>query len=170
MFRKLVCLLAICFLSSLSNSVGFSQEYYETVPTVSVANSYQPYAFESFPTESFSVQSYPTQTYPTQTYSAPSYPVEQYVAPVEISAPSSGYSSAGTASQIYVPGYGMMEHIINPNYGYSGPGDMRTHLWNDHANDLKANGVSRAQLDSMSMASVQKWHNFFHGTEGRPSQ
>jgi len=165
MFRSFVCLLVTCFFSSLSSSVAFSQGYYETIPTVWLADSYQPYSFESLPTESFSVLSYPPQS-----YSVPSYPAVQYAAPVDISAQSSGYSSAGTPSQIYVPGYGVMEHIINPNYGYSGPGDMRTHLWKDHASDLQANGVSLAKLKSMSMESVQKWHNFFHGTEGRPSQ
>ena len=65
-------------------------------------------------------------------------------------------------------GQDVMEHVFNPNYGYSGPGDMRTHLWKDHGDDLKANGVSKNQLMSMSTETVQKWHNFFHGTEGRP--
>jgi hypothetical protein len=61
-----------------------------------------------------------------------------------------------------------MEAIISPDYGYEGPGDMRTHLWEHHGDDLKANGVSKSQLDAMSMETVQKWHNFFHGSEGRP--
>ena len=164
MFHKLVFLLVICFFSSLCVSQGFSQEFYQTLPTYSAPVSYQPYSVESYP-----VQGYPVQSFPVQDYSVQSLPVEQYAAPA-VTSQLPAYGSAGTSSQVYVPGYGMMEHVINPNYGYSGPGDMRTHLWKDHANDLKANGVSRAQLDSMPMTSVQKWHNFFHGTEGRPSQ
>lgn len=89
-----------------------------------------------------------------------------------------GYVQGGYVQDSYVQdsyvqggvsqGQDVMEHVFNPNYGYSGPGDMRTHLWKDHGDDLKANGVSKNQLMSMSTETVQKWHNFFHGTEGRP--
>ena len=60
---------------------------------------------------------------------------------------------------------------FGPNdVGYIGPGDMRTHLWNDHSSDLLANGITNATLMSMPMAKVQKWHNFFHGTEDQPAK
>ena len=76
-----------------------------------------------------------------------------------------GYAQGG-----FIQGEAPMEHIISPDYGYKGPGDMRTHLWKDHGEDLKANGVSKDQLEAMSMETVQKWHNFFHGTQGRPQE
>lgn len=59
--------------------------------------------------------------------------------------------------------------IHSKDIGYMGPGDMRTHLWEHHASDLQANGISQAALMSMPMPTVQKWHNYFHGTEGAPS-
>ena len=52
--------------------------------------------------------------------------------------------------------------------GYEGPGDMRNHLWNDHKEDLGKEGIDQDTLMSMPMQKVQKWHNFFHGTEGKP--
>lgn len=183
MFRILICLSVIC-LFSLSSSQGFSQEFYQSLPTYSAPISYQPYSVQSFPVETYASQSYPVQSYPVQSlpvqsYSAQSYSVQssslqsfpvQYSTPVAASTQLPAYSSAGTQIQNYASGQGMMDHIIDPNYGYAGPGDMRTHLWNDHASDLRANGVSRDRLNSMSMATVQKWHNFFHGAQGRPSQ
>lgn len=59
--------------------------------------------------------------------------------------------------------------IHSKDVGYLGPGDMRTHLWKHHASDLQANGISEAALASMPMPIVQKWHNYFHGTEAAPS-
>jgi len=58
---------------------------------------------------------------------------------------------------------------ISKDVGYAGPGDMRTHLWKGHSADLQANGISKDALMSMPMATVQQWHNYFHGTEGAPN-
>ena len=58
--------------------------------------------------------------------------------------------------------------IYSKDIGYKGPGDMRTHLWKDHSADLQRNGISHAKLMAMPMPLVQKWHNFFHGSEGSP--
>ena len=149
------CLSTICLFSS----VGFSQEFYQPHVTYS-----QPFAY--------------------QEYSTP-YMSDQALAYNEISTPVVAYDSLGVPTETYgsmdgtfiqgtviqepvVQDYGMTDLVISPNYGYEGPGDMRTHLWNDHGDELKANGVSEEQLNSMSMETVQKWHNFFHGTEGRP--
>ena len=56
-----------------------------------------------------------------------------------------------------------------PNdFGYMGPGDMRTHLWNSHAKELIANGITEYTLMAMAQTEVQKWHNHFHGVEGSP--
>ena len=60
--------------------------------------------------------------------------------------------------------------LISPDYAYDGPGDMRTHLWNDHKNEMMSHGFSQAQVEAMSLQSAQKWHNFFHGTGGLPSK
>lgn len=54
------------------------------------------------------------------------------------------------------------------DYGYLGPGDMRTHLWNGHANELIENGITENKLMAMTVPEVQKWHNYFHGAEGSP--
>jgi len=57
----------------------------------------------------------------------------------------------------------------NPtDIGYLGPGDMRTHLWNDHSNELIDNGITEHKLMAMKVAEVQKWHNHFHGVGGSP--
>ncbi len=58
--------------------------------------------------------------------------------------------------------------IFLKDVGYNGPGDMRTHLWRDHSSDLEENGISHETLMSMPIESVQKWHNYFHGTEHAP--
>ena len=56
-----------------------------------------------------------------------------------------------------------------PNdYGYMGPGDMRTHLWNGHSKELIENGITEYKLMAMAVPEVQKWHNHFHGVEGSP--
>ena len=52
--------------------------------------------------------------------------------------------------------------------GYLGPGDMRTHLWNGHSEELIDNGITENKLMAMTAAEVQKWHNHFHGVEGSP--
>jgi hypothetical protein len=78
------------------------------------------------------------------------------------------YSGAAT-----IDGYGQFagpDVIVSPDYGYSGPGDMRTHLWNDHQGEMSANGWTQAQVETMSLATAQKWHNYFHGTQGLPSE
>ena len=54
------------------------------------------------------------------------------------------------------------------DFGYLGPGDMRTHLWNAHANELIENGITEHKLMAMTVPEVQKWHNYFHGVEGSP--
>lgn len=59
--------------------------------------------------------------------------------------------------------------IFLKDVGYDGPGDMRTHLWKDHSSDLQGNGISHETLMSMPLESVQKWHNYFHGTEAAPA-
>ena len=54
------------------------------------------------------------------------------------------------------------------DYGYKGPGDMRTHLWNAHSSELIANGITENRIMAMTVPEVQQWHNFFHGVEGSP--
>ena len=54
------------------------------------------------------------------------------------------------------------------DYGYAGPGDMRTHLWNAHSKELIKNGITENKLMAMAVPEVQKWHNHFHGVEGSP--
>ena len=54
------------------------------------------------------------------------------------------------------------------DFGYLGPGDMRTHLWNAHSKELIDNGITEFKLMAMTVPEVQKWHNFFHGVEGSP--
>jgi len=54
------------------------------------------------------------------------------------------------------------------DFGYLGPGDMRTHLWNGHASELINSGITENKLMAMTVAEVQKWHNHFHGAEGSP--
>ena len=66
--------------------------------------------------------------------------------------------------------FGGLPVIVDPNYGYKGPGDMRTHLWNDHHSEMSDNGFTEAQVLSMSLDTAQKWHNYFHGTQGLPSE
>ena len=152
------------------------------------------YPAESYPTETYSVGSYPIESYLIETLSSVSseiYPTQ--VLPAEaytVEGAQFNFSDANATGAL--PVYEFSEgqtmgqpeivgeiqgavisesggiHIISPCYGYSGPGDMRTHLWNDHADDLKANGISEEQLNSMPMETVQKWHNFFHGTQGKP--
>jgi hypothetical protein len=60
-----------------------------------------------------------------------------------------------------MPGVG----LVDPNVGYAGPGDLRTHLWNDHSTDLQAIGISYNQLYAVSMDQIQQWHNQFHAAE-----
>ena len=54
------------------------------------------------------------------------------------------------------------------DYGYLGPGDMRTHLWNAHSQELIANGITEYKIMAMTVPEVQQWHNYFHGVEGSP--
>ena len=125
MFRTQVCFSTICLLSS----VGFSQEFYQ--PYVSYS---QPYAYH---------------TYSDQ------YVPNQFSTSSVISTPVFAYDSLGVSTQSYsdiggivvqasayqapvIQGQGATGLIIDPNYGYAGPGDMRTHLWNDHKSDLQA--------------------------------
>ena len=54
------------------------------------------------------------------------------------------------------------------DFGYLGPGDMRTHLWNAHSKELIENGITEFKLMAMTAPEVQKWHNYFHGVEGSP--
>ena len=48
------------------------------------------------------------------------------------------------------------------DFGYKGPGDMRTHLWNAHAKELIKNGITESKLMAMTVPEVQEWHNRFH--------
>lgn len=68
-----------------------------------------------------------------------------------------------------LPSIDLPAAIFLKDVGYTGPGDMRTHLWRDHASDLQGSGISHETLMSMPMESVQKWHNYFHGTEDSPA-
>lgn len=166
MLQTQACFLAVCFSTiCLFPSAGFSQEFYQPDVTYS-----QPYVYQGYSDQ---------------------YEPNQFLTSSVISTPVLDYDSLGvTTTETYgntegtfvqepvvqgaiiqgsaVQGHGMPEPLISPDYGYEGPGDMRYHLWNDHGDELKSNGVSEKQLNSMSMATVQKWHNFFHGTEGRP--
>jgi len=168
---------AICFSSvGLFASAGFAQDFYQ--PAVGYSQSYtvEPYSVQYMPSQyttsdvvgipsvgDSSSLSVPTQTYPTQTYPTQTYPTQ--------TDPAQTYSSVqGSVIQESDLQKGPDGVYISPDYGYAGPGDMRTHLWNDHSADLKANGVSQEKLMSMPMATVQKWHNFFHGTQGRPQE
>ena len=51
------------------------------------------------------------------------------------------------------------------DFGYLGPGDMRTHLWNAHSTELIENGITEHKLMAMTVPEVQEWHNRFHGAE-----
>ena len=168
MFRVQLYVLAICSSTTcLFPSVGVCQDFYQpqiaySQPFVSQGYSAQ-YIPNQFPTSS--VISSPISTYDsfgvsTQSYGGFGGAVVQgtsHQAPVVQTQLGQGQFTQG-------PG-GM---LISKDYGYAGPGDMRTHLWAAHRNELQANGVSQAQLNSMPMSTVQKWHNFFHGSEGRP--
>ena len=57
------------------------------------------------------------------------------------------------------------EMIISKDFGYSGPGTMRDHLWRDHSDDLTAQGTSQDALMAMTDAQVQTLHNEFHAAE-----
>lgn len=64
---------------------------------------------------------------------------------------------------------GVVVNGPNPNdYGYLGPGDMRTHLWNGHSSELIENGITENKLMAMTVPEVQKWHNYFHGAQSHP--
>ena len=54
------------------------------------------------------------------------------------------------------------------DFGYLGPGDMRTHLWNGHSRELIENGITENKLMAMTVPEVQHWHNYFHGGEDSP--
>ncbi len=188
MYRPLSFASAICFATiSLSASIGFAQEFYLPVEMYSQSHtSYEAASghYVADPTPVFDlpptqVSHYESAGAATQTYGGFTV-VQEGV--VQEGVVQEGGVLADTVHGATVQGgnvygdaiYGSDFHgqettqIISPDYGYEGPGDMRTHLWNDHSDDLMANGVSRSQLDMMSMETVQKWHNFFHGSEGRP--
>ena len=55
--------------------------------------------------------------------------------------------------------------ILSKDFGYSGPGTMRDHLWRDHSDDLTAQGTSQDALNAMTDAQVQALHNEFHAAE-----
>lgn len=173
MFRSQLYVLVICFSTiCLFPSVGVSQDFYQpqiaySQPFVSQGYSAQ-YIPNQFPTTSAissPIYAYDSLGVSTQSYGGFGGAVVQstaYQAPV-LQAP---VLQAPVAQGQFTQGPGGM--LISKDYSYAGPGDMRTHLWDAHRNELQANGVSQAQLNSMPMATVQKWHNFFHGSEGRP--
>ena len=151
MFRTLVFFLTI----SLFASVGFSQEFYQPLTTYWAPYTYQAHSVQYTPAVDIvgtQIPAYSSYEVPTQTFGGIQNDVVQ-----------SNFSQ-GTVVQ------GQSTPLVSPDYGYDGPGDMRTHLWDHHASDLKSNGISQSQLNSMPMSTVQKWHNFFHGSEGRPQQ
>jgi len=161
MFRTQVCFSLVCFSTiCLFSSVGFSQDFYQPYITYS-----QPYADQVY-SDQYVPNQFPTSSVivsPVLAYDSLGVSTLSYDGSIE------GFVIQGSAYEApIVQGQGAMGLIIDPNYGYAGPGDMRTHLWNDHKSELEANGVSQSQLNSMSMATVQKWHNFFHGSGGRP--
>ena len=168
MFRSQLCFSAICFSTiCLFPSVGFSQDFYQSDITYSQPFAYQGYSAQYIPNQfpttsaiSSPIYAYDSLGVSTQSYGGFGGAVVQstaYQAPV---------LQAPVAQGQFTQGPGGM--LISKDYSYAGPGDMRTHLWDAHRNELQANGVSQAQLNSMPMATVQKWHNFFHGSEGRP--
>ena len=61
--------------------------------------------------------------------------------------------------------FGMDSAYISQDVLYDGPGDMRTHLWSDHSQDLQYRGISYDQLQSLPMSRVQQLHNEFHADE-----
>lgn len=185
MLNSQVSFSAICFSAfCLSASVGFAQEYYQPVEMYSQSYTSYPVETEQYSSDQISISNFtPTQVsayesvgVTTQTYGG--FTVVQEGGVVQESGVLANTIEGTIAQGDIVQGdavYGSDIHgqqvggvIISPDYGYEGPGDMRYHLWNDHGDDLKASGVSKSQLDAMSMEKVQKWHNFFHGTQGRP--
>ena len=55
--------------------------------------------------------------------------------------------------------------MISKDFGYSGPGTMRDHLWRDHSKELTALGTSRDAMMAMTDAKIQALHNEFHADE-----
>lgn len=162
MIRNLISFSAACLMISFGSSLGFSQEYYQSLPTYSAPiSNYQP--SQTF-SASVNYQPYSVQ-YSTPVYSAP----QTYSTPtVGFSGTQTFYGgSYGGINGSVFSGQGVTGYNAS-DIGYDGPGDMRTHLWEAHAHDLRANGVSHGLLMSMPMSTVQQWHNFFHGTQGRP--
>ena len=152
---------SIVYGSPISSGVVSSPSYGSYYsPNVIVA---QPSYSQSYATPAYyssaPVQSYPVQSYPIQSYPVQSYPTQSYF-------PSNSTYASGSTG--YLSGGG--DHVISPDYAYDGPGDMRTHLWNDHQQEMIAQGLTQSQVQSMSLATAQKWHNFFHGSGGLPSE
>ena len=124
------------------------------------------------------VDSQYTVTTPATTTYAESYPVA-VANPINVTPVVVGQQFPAVAAEAVVPQSsssittryvnGVATYFSN-DYGYEGPGDMRTHLWNDHKQEMMAYGFVRAQVESMSPETAQKWHNFFHGTEGLPTE
>ena len=168
MSRTQLNALVICFSTiCLFPSVGFSQDFYQPQVTYS-----QPYVSQGYSAQYISNQ-FPT----TSSVSSPIYAYDSLGVSTQSYGGFGGAVVQGTSYQapvVQAPvGQGQFTQgpggtLISKDYGYAGPGDMRTHLWAAHRNELQANGVSQGQLNSMPMATVQKWHNFFHGSEGRP--
>lgn len=167
MFRTVICFLAICFFST----TGFSQDFYQSPVSFSAPSFVQSYPAQSYPVQSYTTQASWSQPFVVDANPVQSLPVQFSTSNVTGQIPTYNFSGVQTVNYGGIQSSGFSAqggHIIDPNFGYSGPGDMRTHLWNDHAADLRANGVSQGQLMSMSMATVQRWHNYFHGSQGRP--
>ena len=73
--------------------------------------------------------------------------------------------SAQDSSLVFTGMKNGVPSYMSKNFAYDGPGTMRDHLWQGHANDLKARGISQSALMAMPMSQVQQLHNQFHAAE-----
>lgn len=168
-FSRFVKSIAFSFAVLLSN-YSFAQNSPEVIvygnQTVSLpaphwAFDSNPHASQQLHTQQYSVTYTSGTSFPVSTYGATYF--QSSISPALMQQPFQPYST--NQPSVYTDATGALH---SKDIGYIGPGDMRTHLWEDHSSDLQANGISKAVLTSMPMASVQKWHNYFHGTEAAP--
>lgn len=174
-------------------TVAFDQQSYDSPqnydPQTTVLPQYETTSFDnqSFDNQSFNAQpmyeAYQPQSFEQQPFVAQPYPamgnefvpnqpafqqvqsgMNQFVVPA--SYPMGNYpNNMGSTYNSQDFGGEMSKDV-----GYEGPGDMRTHLWSDHASDLQREGISQGILMAMPLPLVQQWHNYFHGTEGSPGR
>ncbi len=179
MFSSTICFSALSFVASF----GVAQEFYQASPSFNQTYSYPSYSVQELPIHG---ATYVEDVHVNQSHyvngsafemdsvvpvysSSETYAVE---VPVQTSNALPTETVSGELSEIngkVIYSEGTMPPLVSRDYGYDGPGDMRTHLWNDHSSEMKQHGISHDQVMAMPMEKVQKWHNFFHGSEGKPA-